>query len=107
MNGRRLHLTPLFIYTLFPTFSLLVIARSKFYNQRIRRILSERPHLRNEDKQLLELLIEEQGAAFERDLRKKLLLPKTSVWRLVRQLERQELIEVLKVSSQNLIKLKV
>jgi uncharacterized membrane protein len=53
------------------------------------------------------LLTEEQGAAFERDLRKKLLLPKTSVWRLVRRLEREELVEVIKVGSQNLIKLKV
>jgi uncharacterized membrane protein len=76
-------------------------------NQRVRRILSERPHLRNEDKQLLELLAEEQGAAFERDIRRKLLLPKTSVWRLVRRLEREELVEVIKVGSQNLIKLKV
>jgi uncharacterized membrane protein len=75
-------------------------------NQRIRQILSERPHLRDEDKQLIELLAEEQGAAFERDIRRKLLLPKTSVWRLVRRLEREELVEVIKVGSQNLIKLK-
>lgn len=75
-------------------------------NQMIRQILSERPHLRNEDKQLLELLAEEQGAAFERDIRRKLLLPKTSVWRLVRRLEREDLVEVIKVGSQNLIKLK-
>lgn len=75
-------------------------------NQKIRRILLDRPHLRKEDKQLLELLAEEHGAAFERDIRRKLLLPKTSVWRLVRRLEREELIEVLKIGSQNLIKLK-
>jgi len=76
-------------------------------NQRIRLILSERPHLRDEDKQLLELLAEERGAAYERDIRRKLLLPKTSVWRLVRRLEREELVEVIKVGSHNLIKLKV
>ena len=76
-------------------------------NQRIRLILSERPHLRDEDKQLLELIAEERGAAYERDIRRKLLLPKTSVWRLVRRLEREELVEVIKVGSHNLIKLKV
>jgi hypothetical protein len=76
-------------------------------DQKIKNILSDRPHLRVEDKMLLELLAEKQGAVFESDIRNKLLLPKTSVWRLVRRLEREELIEVLKVDSQNLIKLKV
>lgn len=76
-------------------------------NPKIKDILLDRPHLRVEDKMLLELLAEKQGAAFESDIRNKLLLPKTSVWRLVRRLEREELIEVLKVDSQNLIKLKV
>jgi uncharacterized membrane protein len=75
-------------------------------DKKIKNILSDRPHLRVEDKMLLEFLAEKQGAAFESDIRNKLLLPKTSVWRLVRRLEREELIEVLKVDSQNLIKLK-
>jgi uncharacterized membrane protein len=63
--------------------------------------------LRLEDEQLLNLLADKQGAAFESDIRNKLLLPKTSVWRLVRRLEREELIDVLKVDNQNLIKLKI
>jgi uncharacterized membrane protein len=73
----------------------------------IKQILSERPHLRLEDEQLLNLLADKQGAAFESDIRNKLLLPKTSVWRLVRRLEREELIDVIKVDNQNLIKLKI
>jgi uncharacterized membrane protein len=76
-------------------------------NQAVKEILSERPHLHLEDEQLLELLAEKQGAAFESEIRNKLLLPKTSVWRLVRRLEREGLIDVIKVDSQNLIKLRV
>jgi uncharacterized membrane protein len=76
-------------------------------NHAIKQILLERPHLRTEDEQLLKLLADKQGAAFENDIRNKLLLPKTSVWRLVRRLEREELIDVIKIDNQNLIKLKV
>lgn len=76
-------------------------------DQAVKQILSERPHLHLEDEQLLELLAEKQGAAFESEIRNKLLLPKTSVWRLVRRLEREGLIDVIKVDSQNLIKLRV
>jgi hypothetical protein len=97
-----------------PPFSASSTSPSQFWSppdrsldQKIKSILLDRPHLRVEDKMLLELLAEKQGAAFESDIRNKLLLPKTSVWRLVRRLEREELIEVLKVDSQNLIKLKV
>jgi uncharacterized membrane protein len=76
-------------------------------NQAVKQILSERPHLHLEDEQLLELLAEKQGAAYESEIRNKLLLPKTSVWRLVRRLEREGLIDVIKVDSQNLIKLRL
>jgi len=35
------------------------------------------------------------------------LLPKTSIWRLVKRLERLELVEIVKIGGQNLIKLKI
>ncbi len=82
-------------------------SRTSLLNHAIKQILLERPHLRTEDEQLLKLLADKQGAAFENDIRNKLLLPKTSVWRLVRRLEREELIDVIKIDNQNLIKLKV
>jgi uncharacterized membrane protein len=82
-------------------------SRTSPLNQAIKQILLERPHLRTEDEQLLKLLADKQGAAFESDIRNALLLPKTSVWRLVRRLEREELIDVIKIDNQNLIKLKV
>jgi uncharacterized membrane protein len=80
-------------------------SRTSLLNQAIEQILSERPHLHIEDEKLLQLLAEKQGSAFESDVRNKLLLPKTSVWRLVRRLERERLIYIVKVDNQNLIKL--
>jgi hypothetical protein len=70
------------------------------------RILAERPHLRPEDQRVLKFLAEKDGAAFESEVRNKFLLPKTTIWRLVKRLEREELIEIRKAGGQNLIKLR-
>jgi transcription initiation factor IIE alpha subunit len=69
-------------------------------------ILVERPHLRPEDQQVLKFLAEKEGAAFESEIRSKFQLPKTTIWRLVKRLEREELIEIRKAGGQNLIKLR-
>lgn len=70
------------------------------------RILAERAHLRPEDQQVLKFLAEKEGAAFESEIRTKFQLPKTTIWRLVKRLEREELVEIRKAGGQNLIKLK-
>ena len=72
----------------------------------VSRILEERPHLRPEDQEVLRYLAEKEGAAFESELRSKFQLPKTTIWRLVKRLEREELVEIRKAGGQNLIKLK-
>jgi hypothetical protein len=69
-------------------------------------ILVERPHLRPEDQQVLKFLAEKEGAAFESEIRSKFQLPKTTIWRLVKRLEREELVEIRKAGGQNLIKLR-
>jgi hypothetical protein len=70
------------------------------------RIIEDRPHLRPEDQQVLRFLVEKEGAAFESEIRSKFQLPKTTIWRLVKRLEREELVEIRKAGGQNLIKLK-
>jgi uncharacterized membrane protein len=69
-------------------------------------ILVERPHLRPEDQQVLKFLAEKEGAAFESEVRSKFQLPRTTIWRLVKRLEREELVEIRKAGGQNLIKLR-
>ncbi len=69
-------------------------------------ILVEKPHLRPEDQQVLKFLAEKEGAAFESEVRNKFQLPRTTIWRLVKRLEREELVEIRKAGGQNLIKLR-
>jgi hypothetical protein len=70
------------------------------------RVIEDRPNLRQEDQQVLKFLVEKEGAAFESEIRSKFQLPKTTIWRLVKRLEREELVEIRKAGGQNLIKLK-
>jgi uncharacterized membrane protein len=73
----------------------------------VRKMKTKKPYLRDEDKQLLDFLCEKEGSAFESEIRNKFILPRTSLWRLIKRLEREELVEVKKVGGQNLLKLKV
>jgi hypothetical protein len=63
--------------------------------------------LHEEDQKVIYFLADNGGSAFEAEIRTKFILPKTSLWRLVKRLERLELIEVTKMSGQNLLTLKL
>lgn len=79
---------------------------SAILSQIVAKILEEKPDLRPEDRQVLNFLVEKEGAAFESEIRSKFQLPKTTIWRLVKRLEREELVEIRKAGGQNLIKLR-
>ena len=66
----------------------------------------EMADLREDDKEIIKFIHENGGSALESDLRKKFLLPRTTMWRAVKRLERHELIEITKKDQQNLIKLR-
>lgn len=72
----------------------------------VHRIIEERQHLRSEDRDVLQFLAEREGAAFESEVRTRFQLPKTTIWRLIKRLEREELVEIRKAGGQNLIKLR-
>ena len=63
------------------------------------------PDLREDDKEIIKFIHENGGSVLESDLRKKFLLPRTTMWRAVKRLERYELVEITKKDLQNLIKL--
>ena len=63
------------------------------------------PDLREDDKEIIKFIHENGDSALESDLRKKFLLPRTTMWRAVKRLERHRLIEITKKDQQNLIKL--
>jgi len=70
-------------------------------------VIRQKGNLKPEEMDILLYLSEKEGAAFEGEIRNKFILPKTSLWRLVKRLERENLIEVTKIGGQNLIKLKL
>lgn len=65
-----------------------------------------RPNLRDDDKELISFIIDNGGQAYESELRKKFLQPRTTMWRAVKRLEREGIVEIEKKESQNLVKLK-
>lgn len=73
----------------------------------VTKFLRDKPQLKLEDQQVLRFLAQNQGAAFESEIRNHFQdLPKTTIWRLIKRLEREDCIEILKAAGQNLIKLR-
>ena len=69
-------------------------------------IFNLRPEMREDDKEIVKFIFENGGQVLESDLRKKFLQPRTTMWRAVKRLERQGVIEISKKDLQNLVKLK-
>ena len=66
----------------------------------------DKPDLREDDKEIIKFIHENGGEALESELRKKFLQPRTTMWRAVKRLERQDKIEIIKKDQQNLVRLK-
>ena len=69
-------------------------------------IFKMRPELREDDKEIINFLSANGGQAYESELRKQFLQPRTTMWRAVKRLERQGIIEIVKKDLQNIVKLK-
>ena len=69
-------------------------------------IFNFRPEMREDDKEIIKFISDNGGQAFESELRKKFLQPRTTMWRAVKRLERLGVIEIDKKDLQNLVKLK-
>ena len=69
-------------------------------------IFKVKQDLREDDKEIINFLSANGGRAYESELRKKFLQPRTTMWRAVKRLERQGIVEVEEKDLQNLVKLK-
>ncbi len=69
-------------------------------------IFNLRPEMREDDKEIIQFISDNGGQVLESDLRKKFLQPRTTMWRAVKRLERQGVVEISKKDLQNLVKLK-
>ena len=72
----------------------------------IETIFKLKPDLREDDKELVKFIFNNGGEVLESDLRKKFLQPRTTMWRAVKRLEREGVIEIEKKDLQNLVKLR-
>ena len=84
---------------------ILIIRRRRAPN--VKKTVKAHPQLKKEDTEVLEFLAEKGGQAFEAEIRERFPdMPRTSLWRLVRRLERLEIVEVKKIGLENQVQLK-
>ncbi len=85
--------------------ALIVIRRKRGPN--VDKILKANPQLKKEDKDVILFLSEKDGKAFEAEIRERFPdMPRTSLWRLVRRLERLEIVEIKRIGLENQVQLK-
>ena len=83
---------------------LLFIRRGR-YN--VEKIYRTHPQLTQEEKEVIQFLAENEGKAFEAEIREHFPdIPRTSLWRLVKRLEKLEITKVKKIGLENRVELK-
>lgn len=82
------------------------VTSQSYHRRLVADYIEQKGNLKPDEKEILFYIADKEGAAFEGEIRNKFILPKTSLWRLIKRLEREDMIEVTKIGGQNLIKLK-
>jgi uncharacterized membrane protein len=70
------------------------------------KLFAREKDLRQEEVQVIRFLSEKNGSALEAELYEKLQLPRTTTWRLIRRLERMEIVEIRKSRRQNIVSIR-
>jgi uncharacterized membrane protein len=72
----------------------------------INKLLEKEKYLRPEEVQVIHFLAEKHGTAFEAELYEKLNLPRTTTWRLLKRLEKMEIVDIQKHRRQNIVSIR-
>jgi uncharacterized membrane protein len=72
----------------------------------IDKLLKREKDLRQEEVQVIRFLAEKNGKAFEAELYEKLDLPRTTTWRLLKRLEKMEIVDIRKSRRQNIVSIR-
>jgi uncharacterized membrane protein len=72
----------------------------------IDKLFEREKYLRPEEVQVIRFLAEKHGTAFEAELYEKLNLPRTTTWRLLKRLEKMEIVDIRKSRRQNLVSIR-
>ncbi|MFC1487078.1 CARDB domain-containing protein [Thermoproteota archaeon] len=72
----------------------------------IEKIFKINPRLNREEKNVIQFLVENDGKAFEAEIRVKFPdMPRTSLWRLVKRLEKLDIVSIKKIGLENRVQL--
>jgi uncharacterized membrane protein len=72
----------------------------------LERLFKEHTELRLDDREVLKFLSENEGEAFSYDIRERFDLPRTSAWRMIKRLQRYDIVSERKVGGQSFIRIK-
>jgi uncharacterized membrane protein len=72
----------------------------------IEKVFEKEKYLRPEEVQVIRFLGEKKGTAFEAELYEKLNLPRTTTWRLLKRLEKMEIVDIRKSRRQNVVSIR-
>jgi len=73
----------------------------------VEKIFKMHPQLNKEEKDVIQFLAENEGKVFESQIRERFPdIPRTSLWRLVKRLEKLEILGVKKIGLENQVELK-
>ena len=85
--------------------AVFLLFRRRGYN--VEKIFKAHPRLNAEERDVIQFLAENEGKVFESQIRERFPdIPRTSLWRLVRRLEKLEIITVKKIGLENQVELK-
>jgi uncharacterized membrane protein len=72
----------------------------------VEKIFRENAQLNKEERDVIQFLAENEGKAFEAEIRERFSgIPRTSLWRLIRRLEKLEIVKVKKIGLENRVEL--
>ena len=72
----------------------------------IDKLFEKEKHLRPEEMEVINFLAEKHGTAFEAELYEKLNLPRTTTWRLLKRLQKMEIVDIHKSRRQNIVSIR-
>lgn len=100
-NSQTFLTLPLIAGIFFIIIIIIMVSKRRIEKKKV----DQQPQLSHDDLEVLKFIEESGGKALELNIRKKLIIPKSSSWRLVRRLERLGYVKVTKVGIQNEIEL--
>ncbi len=68
-------------------------------------LFEEHPHMRLDDKEVIRFIAAAGGEAFAAEIRDRFDVPRTSLWRMIRRLEGEGIVEVETIGGQSLVRI--